>query len=65
MSEIASDPPAPSEATVVCDCPPLAERSPEPAADPRAALLQLAAALTHTRSHRLLIEYLRLRRSLR
>lgn len=52
----------PSEAI---GCPPPAERSPEAASDPRADLLALAATLSRTRNHRLLIEYLRLRRAAR
>ena len=46
-------------------CPPPAERVPESAVDPRSDLLRLAATLAHTRSQRLLIEYLRLRRAAR
>ena len=46
-------------------CPPPAERVPEQAIDPRVELLQMAATLAQTRSQRLLIEYLRLRRALR
>lgn len=65
MSEVVSDLP---DASPVCDaisCPPPAERSVEAAVDPRADLLAMAATLSRTRSRRLLIEYLRLRRAAR
>ena len=39
------DPPPPACAEPI-GCPPLAERSPEPAADPQVELLRLAAELT-------------------
>lgn len=45
--------------------PPPAERVAESASDPRSELLAMAATLTHTRSNRLLMEYLRLRRAVR
>jgi hypothetical protein len=65
MSETLSDPPITSPVCDVVSCPPPAERSAAAASDPRADLLALAATLSRTRSHRLLIEYLRLRRAVR
>ena len=55
MSE-PNEPPAP------VDGPPPAGRAATPTIDPRADLLRLAAEVTRTRSRRLLIDYLRLRR---
>lgn len=49
--------------TAPVDSPPPAPRPAEPADDPRAELLRLAAALVHTRDRRLQVEYLRLRRA--
>jgi hypothetical protein len=59
-----SDPLAASPCDVV-SCPPPAERAAEAVSDPRTDLLALAATLSRTRSRRLLIEYLRLRRAAR
>ena len=59
-TDAAPTPPPP----VPCDCPPPAAQPPrDDAPDPRAKLLQLAAELMRSHNRRLVIEYLRLRRS--
>jgi hypothetical protein len=65
MSEPSADSSTSAPTPEAIGCPPPAERVPDAPSDPRAELLQLAATLARTRSHRLLIEYLRLRRAVR
>ena len=59
MSDINED-----VAPVPVECPPIAPRAEAPVTDPRADLLKLANELSKSRSARLLVEYLRLRRAM-
>jgi len=65
MSENLQADPAPApDAVTQCESPPPAAQPPrDDAPDPRAKLLQLASELMRSHNRRLVIEYLRLRRS--
>jgi hypothetical protein len=70
MPEDVSSPSTPDSVTEVTPplevgCPPPAAQPPREEPDPRVRLHQLAVELTRTRSRRMLIEFLQLRRALR